>query len=534
MFDKIFVYRSNTQSWVVEDIDLFQDAFPEDGTTTGTVRCDTPTGDAASVLVTEPSVGIDYLTPGDSLSGPAVFCHVHNLPGGKSGSAVSGGASWPEVPAMSTPDWTVLQMAPGATLNQYTVDLADSLYTPGDTVEFYFSARDKTPHTSYYSNLIGRTENEADAQANPMEMTCLPAGGAAAHGILYVDYYDGYGAEPYFMQAFDALGITADVDRFDRRAPTSMFANSLSDQVAALAQIQGYGAVVWNSGSFETGSFAPGDYKLLFDYLNLTPGSNGLYLDGDNIATELAASADTYAGLLRSVFLNYTLVGSNHRDFGEMVSPLVIGNPVGYFVHGLPDTLVAFGGNAMLGSFDVITPSGSATLEMSYSGNAAHGAVVSQHLIGVGGYQAHTLLSGFSFHHIRDERPRGAYTAMDRLEHMEKALLAVNILTDAPVSAPGTPALDYGLAQNYPNPFNPITTIEYSMRERGRVRVAVYDVAGRLVRVLVDQVQPASGTMYRAEWDGTNAAGQHVASGVYFYRMEAGEFRQTRKMVLLK
>jgi hypothetical protein len=92
----------------------------------------------------------------------------------------------------------------------------------------------------------------------------------------------------------------------------------------------------------------------------------------------------------------------------------------------------------------------------------------------------------------------------------------------------------FSLAQNAPNPFNPSTTIQFSVPEgkAGTVSLKVYDVRGRLVRSLVDATKDA-GT-YTVFWDGTNENGQKVSSGVYFYRMTAGSFTQTRKMVMLK
>ena len=88
------------------------------------------------------------------------------------------------------------------------------------------------------------------------------------------------------------------------------------------------------------------------------------------------------------------------------------------------------------------------------------------------------------------------------------------------------------LHQNHPNPFNPSTTISFSLKSRGHANLAVYDVAGRLVRVLIDGVMEAGPR--DVTWDGRDNAGRGVASGVYFYRLEAGEFIETRKMVLLR
>jgi len=92
--------------------------------------------------------------------------------------------------------------------------------------------------------------------------------------------------------------------------------------------------------------------------------------------------------------------------------------------------------------------------------------------------------------------------------------------------------VSFGLEQNVPNPFNPTTTIRFSVASDTRVRLIVYDVAGRRVRTLVDENRKAD--VYKLVWDGHNDAGQPVATGVYFYRMTAGKFTQTRKMLLLK
>jgi hypothetical protein len=88
------------------------------------------------------------------------------------------------------------------------------------------------------------------------------------------------------------------------------------------------------------------------------------------------------------------------------------------------------------------------------------------------------------------------------------------------------------LSQNYPNPFNPTTAIEFSVPRTGQVTLDIYDVLGRRVRRLVSETVGAG--VKRAVWDGCNADGAPAASGIYFYRIEAGEYRETRKMLLLK
>jgi hypothetical protein len=94
-----------------------------------------------------------------------------------------------------------------------------------------------------------------------------------------------------------------------------------------------------------------------------------------------------------------------------------------------------------------------------------------------------------------------------------------------------TPVL-FALAPNYPNPFNPATKISFTLPEARPVRLAVYTLAGRLVTTLVNEERDA-GT-HEVVWNGRDDRGQLVASGTYFYRIEAGPDSQTRKMVLMK
>ena len=91
---------------------------------------------------------------------------------------------------------------------------------------------------------------------------------------------------------------------------------------------------------------------------------------------------------------------------------------------------------------------------------------------------------------------------------------------------------EFALRQNYPNPFNPVTTIQYNLPDDAHVSMVVYDIMGRQVRTLVNDVQSAG---YRTvKWNATNEMGQPVSAGMYFYVLKADDFTQIRKMVLLK
>lgn len=95
------------------------------------------------------------------------------------------------------------------------------------------------------------------------------------------------------------------------------------------------------------------------------------------------------------------------------------------------------------------------------------------------------------------------------------------------------PRARYNLSANYPNPFNPTTTIEYSVSKTGTVDLSVYDLKGRLVKVLDEGTRETG--VYTVAWDGTNMQGERLASGVYFCRLKVeGEKSLTRKMVLIR
>jgi flagellar hook assembly protein FlgD len=89
------------------------------------------------------------------------------------------------------------------------------------------------------------------------------------------------------------------------------------------------------------------------------------------------------------------------------------------------------------------------------------------------------------------------------------------------------------LKQNYPNPFNPGTMIGFEVPADGPVNLAVYNVLGQKVRTLVDQRDYVVGR-YELEWDGCDDSGTRVSTGVYFYRLTAGDQSLTKKMLLLK
>ena len=90
----------------------------------------------------------------------------------------------------------------------------------------------------------------------------------------------------------------------------------------------------------------------------------------------------------------------------------------------------------------------------------------------------------------------------------------------------------FALEQNFPNPFNPFTTLRYDLPEDALVNITIYDMMGRVVKTLINDQQTAG---YKSiQWNATNDNNQPVSAGLYLYTIQAGDYSQTKKMVLLK
>ncbi len=103
-----------------------------------------------------------------------------------------------------------------------------------------------------------------------------------------------------------------------------------------------------------------------------------------------------------------------------------------------------------------------------------------------------------------------------------------------PIDGPNNPniPLDFALMQNFPNPFNPSTTIRYALPRVQEVEITIFNILGQKVRSFnLGRQLPG---VYQIFWDGKNSQGNPVGTGMYIYRMKAGDFVRVKKMILLK
>jgi len=134
--------------------------------------------------------------------------------------------------------------------------------------------------------------------------------------------------------------------------------------------------------------------------------------------------------------------------------------------------------------------------------------------------------SALFIYHQLDENGKivGPRKEVPKFENLSIAVTPSN--PDAPLPT------EFALAQNYPNPFNPSTQISFDLPVTSNVQLVVFNVLGQEVKSLVNEEMTA-GTKI-VTWDGTNAAGNSVASGLYFYRISADKFSASKKMMLMK
>ncbi|MDH4337177.1 MAG: T9SS type A sorting domain-containing protein [Candidatus Krumholzibacteria bacterium] len=561
LYDNVKVYRvdSNGPQWSIRDIDQFQDAFEEIvGPGAGRARADmandiAPGNHVNSIIPGDSSVVTVYdLTHGMGLDagagGPAVYCYVSVFPQGQSAKVGAGltqnSTRWPVVGSWTdgkgTP-WTCVRLdscrvngdpAP----DRYCVDLNDNLFESGDTIFFFYSAKNAIGQetVAFGSNLALASDDRNQAAADPSEFTILPAGGVANGGdILYVDGMDGRGAQPYWETAFAAMHIGRQIDRYDIRGPTSQVSNRPAGRVRDISQlVPSYRIILWDCGDLPTtlgdGSGFPektNDYRLINLFLaNLTP-NGGMYLCGDDVPSQLSGYSGGDAMTFRGTYLPFNLTTGNHwPSYG--ISPVGSAVAGAWGGGGASDpTFVIHGSCPLLNDFDVMAPQGTTVNEITYGAGtaaSANGALL-RNIVG----NARVTMSGFSFIYVRDDDNDGVSDRADLLYDILSQFGAVG----APTPASGAPRVTR-LDANVPNPFNPQTSIAFSLAQRGATTLAVYDVAGRLVRTLLDETREAGA--HTVTWDGRAQSGARVASGVYFYKLVTGGVARTRKMVLLK
>lgn len=137
-------------------------------------------------------------------------------------------------------------------------------------------------------------------------------------------------------------------------------------------------------------------------------------------------------------------------------------------------------------------------------------------------------IASWNYYFVNNDGSFGVHNKNYAWTLLQASIRALQTTAVQKIDAPGA----FNLAQNYPNPFNPSTTIEFSIPTARNVRLSVFDATGKELFVLVNGY--TEGGTYRVHWNGNTNGDQVAPSGMYFYRIAAGDFSSTRKMLLIK
>jgi hypothetical protein len=458
-----------------------------------------------------------------------------------------------------------LHAGPDAFAHLYEPVTNTGIFVPGDVIHYFVGAKTLSGQWAYFHRTLNgqgvgrRTANIAEAVASPMEWSVLPDRGrfpGDLGDILLVDDADDRGgpAQSYFDFAFKYMGIEDRVDRFDVLGPSSGVHNSLASRVKNIQdQIIGSGTeeyqkVLWNCSDLSTSLMGDGgtpnggssseksqDFGLCDYFLTNHPDNPGWAYFGDDVVDDwqLLGGSPT-ATAVKTKWMNHTFLSGDQKFTSGIISPRVLVStaPAPLAPYFAPtETFYAFGGCPTINDFDVPGQTGNSRIAYRYN-DAASGpvAALSQVTLNSQATNARFYLSGFAFNFIRDDDTNGV---PDYVKHLQEILAWFGSPIGNPVGI--QPIVFANRLDNaYPNPFNPTTAIKYSIAKAGRVSLRIYNAAGQLVRTLVDEEQSPRPEGYTAVWDGLGNRGEEVATGVYFYKLTAKEFTQTKKMVLLK
>jgi len=409
--------------------------------------------------------------------------------------------------------------------------------TPGSRIIYYFTGTDGLGNTETYPD---------DAPRRIFEFSILPINGSTSDpGILIVDDHGRrmpgeardylHTSEYYYGEMLGILGY--EWDTYDVEVPSGTNEQSYGPDSVAYKY---YDTQIWISNEFNSYTIEKPDQVKLIDWLNeANEGKErNLLVTGNDVGYELMDSGIETLG-----FYETWLASTYHANaVGSVVVdsvPTIRDFPGGHtFMDHDDGACLLTGACPSINYFDIVGP------RAGVVGNETVAEYVRQDMstdpAGVAythptsGYQ--TVNLGFGMEFMVDQMlPSGYYiTGME-----DRANFMGNIMNYFGLTPSGSgTGVDIAEGKNrlspaYPNPFNPVTKIAYSIKEAGPVTIQVFNVAGRVVRTLLDTEADAGASGY-VVWDGADDSGKRCASGVYFYRINAPGFTQSNKMVMLK
>ena len=408
---------------------------------------------------------------------------------------------------------------------------------PGSEIHYYFEAMDGVGTIATWP----RT-----APGTYFEFSILPITATIEEpGILLVDKHGrltpgeqrdySHSSEYYFREALGILGY--EWETYDVDVPSG----SAQSQGPDVTGYKYYDTIIWLTNEFNWFTFWPVDQRNVIDWLNeagVGKERNFLVTGNDWCWELMEAGRETLDFVTQWLAADYV---QNEVGDVEVDSLPTLRDHAGgtTFMDHEDGACILTGGCPDLMEFDVIQPSSGSGAEIvaeyvKLDASTLPAGVAYTHPT----LQYQTVALGFGVEFMMDslDPSTGYYNTgvADRVNLMGNILTYFSKTpTTNPTDVPVDERFRNMLAHAHPNPFNPTAKIAYGIRETGLVTIEVYNIAGKVVRTLLESELDA-GTTGFVMWDGTDDTGAKCSSGVYFYRMVAPGFTATQKMVMLK
>ncbi len=591
------VYGSDTAPYIsLRELDWWQDQFAEDGSLNPTSTADTRTANYLSNLL--PPIFADTLVCRSAAANTEVWFVFRMAAVGPMQPVVhpffttwfpgvTGGA-WVEV-RMDTSEVTnsagtgtvlvpdsymcAFHEADVRALPEGTEIMPNQIFVPGTRIEYFLKACYTGSADTFYSPNAG--------QSGPEEFEILPMMADDGEGsvewpcLIYADHFGQRGTwfrrnATYTREAL--VGNGYEFDMFNRLGPSSDLRNGIgrwaqnTGQIGApgtpkynwgpgatLYQMFAYTHCILNNGNIYGYCIYAADKDMLNSWLTVYSDASHqrfLWVSGDTWARELQRRT----GWNGRTFLNNTLcttylASSYAVTSGDFTYCVPMNGMAGGRIVCTPDPEnFTVRQNGCPRNYNIIGVSGSAGCagvgEIEWNSAFADGFVdIAAVSNAPAGLFYKTFTEGYDYCVMRD--PGGSPLSCGTWNIITTWFGCVltwggysgsaicNPLMVSDVRDPGVaPAVVTSLGQAFPNPMNPTATIKFAVGTPGKVMLRVFDVSGRVIRTLVDETRAAG--EYSVIWDGKNDGGDKVASGVFFYQLDAPGFKSAKKIVILQ
>jgi len=460
--------------------------------------------------------------------------------------------------------------------------LPDLAFTPGTKIDYFITANYICLPTTYY--YLPDTTGKFYSELEILPSFRMDGGTEKFPCLLYVDGFN-RGSQTYIEDALNQLmnGLPygspipdpTTWDRYDYFDASSnwkgaMYRDFGGNNGATIPQLMGYRAIIFNTGTFDTGCTWARDWQGMEQWLT------GVVCEGNTFSQAFIGDGTNLSKVINTLYPRFltAVLGAVHRcdayfeqncppgesENDEQVCVRVEPVPGSPFGAGIPTDVY---GNwcPLKVPYSVMGTTGSGQgnknfVKVGPGTIAQYAQVINDRLAAPEKYR--TVIEDFAYHLVTErdldvapdpalECPADTQRIVNAsFSEIQNALKwSLNIAnpqslglctfracgTDVPEETGGG-GLVNRLYQNEPNPFNPRTTIRFSLAQAGPAELVIYDVNGRKVKTLVSGNQVAG--QYQVVWDGTNDAGMAVASGVFWSQLKTEGFSTNKKMVILK